>query len=278
MEDKHLSLAAALRVAEGAARAAGSAAMRHYGAADVSFKSNSSPVTAADHAANGVIIAAIREAFPADAILSEEMRDSASRLKASRVWIVDPLDGTKEFLARNGEFAVMIGLAISGEPVLGVIYLPATGVLYSAYRGGGAWVERKGTRSRLRCRTADYQSLRLVGSRSHPDPLLTRMQVSLGIHDVRPSGSVGVKCALIAEGDRDLYIHPVPYLKEWDTCAPEVLIREAGGTVTDCYGEPLRYNKPDPVQPHGIVVCAPGAHADVLERVTPLFAEAATAG
>jgi 3'(2'), 5'-bisphosphate nucleotidase len=115
--------------------------------------------------------------------------------------------------------------------------------------------------------------LRLVGSRSHPDPLLLRMQESLGITDVRPSGSVGVKCALIAEGERDLYIHPVPYMKEWDTCAPEVLIREAGGDVTDCYGDPLRYNKPDPAQPHGIIACAPGVATSVLQRVSPLFAE-----
>lgn len=277
MGEQRPGLAGALRVAEEAARRAGRAAMRHYGTADASLKDDRAPVTAADHAANGIIVAALREAFPADAILSEELHDSRARLAADRVWIVDPLDGTKEFLAQNGEFAVMIGLAIGGEPALGVIYLPAADVLYSAYRGGGAWVERSGTRTRLRCRAASGQNLRLVGSRSHPDPLLSRMQESLGIRDVRPSGSVGVKCALIAEGERDLYIHPVPYLREWDTCAPEVLIREAGGCVTDCYGKPLRYNKPDPVQPHGIVVCTPGADALVLERITPLFAEAAAA-
>jgi 3'(2'), 5'-bisphosphate nucleotidase len=111
----------------------------------------------------------------------------------------------------------------------------------------------------------------MVGSRSHPDPLLVRMQEALEITDVRPSGSVGVKCALIAERERDLYIHPVPYLKEWDTCAPEVILREAGGAVTDCTGAPLRYNKRDPVQPHGIVACAPGGMARVLGRVTRLY-------
>jgi 3'-phosphoadenosine 5'-phosphosulfate (PAPS) 3'-phosphatase len=80
-----------------------------------------------------------------------------------------------------------------------------------------------------------------------------------------------VKCALIAEGERDLYIHPVPYLKEWDTCAPEVLLREAGGAVTDCLGAPLRYNKRDPVQPHGIVACVRGALVRVLSRIQPLY-------
>ncbi|MDQ3809937.1 MAG: 3'(2'),5'-bisphosphate nucleotidase CysQ [Chloroflexota bacterium] len=247
--------------------------MRYYGTAASTLKTDSSPVTAADHASNHVIVQMLREAFPTDGILSEEMKGSSPLLGTDRIWIVDPLDGTKEFLAQNGEFSIMIGLTVGGEPVVGAVYLPARDVMYSASRGGGAWVQRNGQRTQLRCSWADAQRLRLVGSRSHPDPLLLRIQESLGITDVRPSGSVGVKCALIAEGERDLYIHPVPYMKEWDTCAPEVLIREAGGDITDCYGDPLRYNKPDPAQPHGIVACAPGVAASVLACVSPLFAE-----
>ncbi len=122
-----------------------------------------------------------------------------------------------------------------------------------------------GERTRLRVSKADLSNLRLVGSRSHAEPLLERLQESLGIEDVEPCGSVGVKCSRIAEGRRDLYVHPVPYLKEWDTCAPEVLLREAGGEVTDCLGGRLEYNKPDPHQPHGIVACG-GA----LEELRPL--------
>jgi 3'(2'), 5'-bisphosphate nucleotidase len=266
-----------LEVAARAARAAGAAAMRYYGVRDAELKADTSPVTAADHASNDVILRILRDAFPSDAILSEESRDADSRLGAERVWIIDPLDGTKEFIAQNGEFSVMIGLAIGGEPVLGVVYLPEGDVLYSALRGAGAWVERNGRRSPLRRTPPSGGALRLVGSRSHPDPLLVRMQEALGITDVRPSGSVGVKCALIAEDERDLYIHPVPYLKEWDTCAPEILIRETGGSVSDCHGEPLRYNKPDPAQPHGIVVCAPGVAESVLGRVTPIFGAAVSA-
>jgi 3'(2'), 5'-bisphosphate nucleotidase len=262
-----------LEVAERAARAAGAAAMRYYGATDATLKADRSPVTAADHASSRVIVDMLRDAFPADRILSEEVHDASPLRGGDRVWIVDPLDGTKEFLAQNGEFSVMIGLAVAGEAALGIVYLPDGDVLYSALCGEGAWVERDGRRSPLRCAPVNGNGLRLVGSRSHPDALLVRMQEALGITDVHPCGSVGVKCALIAEGERDLYIHPVPYLKEWDTCAPEVLIREAGGSVTDCYGEPLRYSKPDPVQPHGIIACAPGVAACVLSHVTPLFAE-----
>lgn len=261
-----------VRVACEAAREAGGAAMAFYGTASAVAKDGGSPVTEADHAANRVILARLAAAFPGDAILSEEARDSTDRLSSTRVWIVDPLDGTKEFLACNGEFAIMIGLAVEGRAVLGVVYLPATETLFAAVEGGGAWVERNGERSALRCGEG-AAPLRLVGSRSHPDPLLVRMQHALGITDVLPSGSVGVKCGLIAEGARDLYVHPVPYLKEWDTCAPEVIVREAGGAVVDCLGAPLRYNKPDPHQPEGILACGAGVLDAVLGTVSSIFAD-----
>ena len=235
-------------------------------------------MTAADHAANAVIVDLLRGAFPDDAVLSEESADSADRLRARRVWIVDPLDGTKEFLAQNGEFAVMIGLAVDGRAVLGVVHQPAGDLLLYAAEGGGTWREDAGAPPvRLRCTDADPRALRLVGSRSHPDALLVRIQQALGITDVRPSGSVGVQCGLIVRGERDLYVHPVPYLSEWDTCAPEVLVREAGGFVGDCTGAPLRYNKPVPRQPHGIVACGPGAVGPVLEQVRALYGAAAHA-
>ena len=245
--------------------------MRFYGTSESTAKRDTSPVTLADHAANDVIVAALREAYPQDAILSEESADSDDRLNAERVWIVDPLDGTKEFLAQNGEFCIMIGLAVDGEAVLGAVYLPDGDVLYSAARGVGAWVETRGERRSITRGTISVGALRLVGSRSHADPLLDRIQSELGIRDVVPCGSVGVKCSRILDDARDLYVHPVPYLKEWDTCAPEALVREAGGWVSDCHGEPLRYNKPDPVQPHGILVCAPGGIAEVLPRIRSIY-------
>jgi 3'(2'), 5'-bisphosphate nucleotidase len=264
--DRAGELDAAVRLA----REAGGAAMAFYGRARAETKSGGSPVTEADHAANDVIVAGLRAAFPGDSILSEESRDDRSRLESRRVWIVDPLDGTKEFLAENGEFSIMIGLVEAGEPVLGVVYRPDGDLLYRAAAGEGARVEWSGTEAPLEP-AAPSGALRMVGSRSHSDPLIEAMREALGVTDVAPSGSVGVKCALIAEGRRDLYVHPVPYLKEWDTCAPEVILREAGGTVTDCRGERLRYNKEDPRQPHGILATAPGAHDRVLEVIRPLY-------
>ncbi len=260
-----------LEVAVAAARSAAASVMAFYGDTAAEAKADRSPVTAADRASNALIVTALRRHFPGDAVLSEESRDSAERLTSSRVWIVDPLDGTKEFLARNGEFAIMIGLAEQGEAVLGVLCLPDGDVVYAAARGLGAWVERGGRRDRIARGDIGDAPIRLVGSRSHADPLLVEMQRALGITDVEPCGSVGVKCARIVEGRRDLYIHPVPSMKEWDTCAPEVLVRESGGAFTDCYGRALRYNKPVPVQPDGIMACAPGVLSRVVEQVSALY-------
>ena len=256
------------------ARAAGAAAMRYYGSASAQVKADSSPVTLADHAANDVIIRELRARFPEDPILSEESAESPERSAASRLWIVDPLDGTREFLAQNGEFAVMIGLAVAGEAVLGVVYLPESGALYGAARGMGAWVEHDGRRRPL-CRMPLSPGAvpRLVVSRSHGQSLTARIQADLGIKDATFSGSVGVKCARIAADTQDLYVHPAPYLKEWDTCAPEVLVREAGGVVSDCLGHPLRYNKRNPVQPHGMMAAAPGLFTQVQPMVSALYSE-----
>lgn len=263
-----------LAFASRVAREAGDRILGHYGATGHETKAGGSPVTAADLASNEWIVNSIRSAWPGEAILAEESADSADRLISDRVWVVDPLDGTREFLAQNGEFSVMIGFVTGGRPVVGVVLVPVRGLLYAAAAGEGAWAEESGERRRLRCHAARPGGLRLVGSRSHPDPLIEAMRERLGITDVRPSGSVGIKCALIAEGERDLYVHPVPYLKEWDTCAAEVLLREAGGVVTDCRGEPLVYNKPDPTQPDGILACAASVHATVLEQIGPIYERA----
>ena len=265
-----MELAEELEAATHLAREAGRAVLSYYRGAIEEVKEDAAPVTIADRASDRIIVSGLSALFPGDGILSEESRDSAERLKRPRVWIVDPLDGTREFIDGVPEFAVMIGLAVGGRAVLGVVYCPATDILYAAISGQGAWVEKSGVRTSLHAEPAG-SSLRLVGSRSHPDARLVRIQQALGISDVLPSGSVGVKCALIASGERDLYVHPVPYLKEWDTCAPEVILRAAGGAVCDCVGEPLRYNKPHPVQPRGILAAAPGVLPRVLATVRTVF-------
>lgn len=257
------------------AREAGDAAMAFYGTDEKTLKEGGSPVTAADLAANRVIVAGLEAAFPGDAILSEESKDAPSRLDAERIWIVDPLDGTKEFLAQNGEFSIMIALVETGEPVVGVVHRPDGDTLYRAEAGQGAWRERGGEAPvRLGRGTAvGTGALRMVGSRSHGDPLIDRMAEELGVEEKIPHGSVGLKCALLADGGADVYVHPVPYLSEWDTCAPEVILREAGGWVSDCRGERLRYNKPAPKQPEGILALGPGVDPKLAGAIQEIYAE-----
>ena len=259
------------------ARRAGGTIMSLSGRPRARMKAGGSPVTMADRLANRSIVRGLRQRFPKDGVLSEETRDDAARLSCERVWIVDPLDGTREYMLGINEFCVMIGLTVGGEPVLGVVYNPATDTLYGGVIGGGAFIEEGGARRMLHVPETHGTAIRLVGSRSHADPKLVRIQRELGITDVRVAGSVGIKCSLIARGECDLYVHPVPYLSEWDTCAPEVVLRAAGGVVSDCAGDRLRYNKPVPLQPYGILATTTSLHARVLPAVRGAFHEAPAA-
>lgn len=261
------------------ARDAGAAALEFY---DVplhveqkNFADDYEPVTEADRAANELIVRDIRETFPDDGLLSEESIDTERRLRKRRVWMIDPLDGTTGFIDRNGDFAVQIGLAIEGASVLGVVYQPLTDVLYWAVNGQGAWIERPGLeteRARVSDR-GDITRMRLAASRSHRSPRMDRVVQALGFKEEVRRGSVGIKVGLIIERQCDLYIHLSPRTKQWDTCAPEVILREAGGRLTDLFGSPLRYNSPDVQNHNGIVATNSVAHEQVIEQLAPLLAE-----
>jgi len=247
-------------------------------------KTPGDPVTEADHAANRAVLSVLARDCPRDPVLSEESEppDSASIL--DRLWVVDPLDGTREFIDGIDEFAVMVGLAEEGLASLGAFYVPGSGYLYVGVAEGGAWIAecevnagpespiRVGEFERLCVGKPEKGRLRLVRSRSHPDDRLQAIESALPDVEVIPSGSVGVKCARIAERVADLYVHPVPYLKEWDTCAPEAVLRGAGGRVTDCGGGTLRYGKSNPRQPSGILAGDPGSWAAALPLVREMSA------
>jgi len=239
--------------------------MEHYGSERlaVSDKGVNDPVTAADYAANRAILEVLAEESPADPVLSEESPRPAEAGAAGvpRLWVVDPLDGTKEFIAQNGEFAVMVGLATDGRASVGALFQPDPGVLYLGWSEGGAWEVRMAVQGdaartarakRLAVGGAPGGPIRFIRSRSHPDPLLSELERRLPDARTVLCGSVGVKCARIATDVADVYVHPVAFLKEWDTCAPEAVLRGAGGRVTDCAGEALTYGKSDPRQPRGI--------------------------
>ena len=259
------------------ARAAGAAALEHYGGPlHIVHKSeNEDPVTQADHAANDVIVAGLEREFPADGLLSEETLDTVRRLSISRVWMIDPLDGTKGFIEGNGDFAVQIGLVEESTPVVGVVYQPVPGVLHYAARGAGAWVARAGAQpEQLRVSgETNFARMRLAASRNHHSPRMTTVMRALGLGEEIRRGSVGIKTGLIAERQCDLYIHLSPRTKHWDTCAPEAILAEAGGRLTDLWGEPLRYNTEDVQNRNGLVAAGGAAHPLVVERLAPLLEE-----
>jgi 3'(2'), 5'-bisphosphate nucleotidase len=244
--------------------------MPHYGDPSLSTEAGErGPVTAADQASHEAIVMSLRASRPGEPILSEEGDHIAE--PTGRFWIVDPLDGTQEFILRIGEFCVMVGLAIDGRAVAGAVFRPDPGILYLGVTDVAAWRIDLGSippgePDRLSV-PSEPNGLRFVRSRSHPDERLERLQQALNPSATVLCGSVGTKCALIAEGQADLYVHPVPYLNEWDTCAPEAILRGAGGYVTDCVGEKLRYGKKGPRQPKGIFAASSGIWEVVSSKV-----------
>ena len=276
VEAANSGLEGELDVAIGLAREAGEIVKTFYQVPPmVRWKDPTEPVTEADKAANSFLVRQLQSAFPDDAVLAEESRDDLSRLANRRVWLVDPIDGTVEFIAHNGEFCIMIGLALDGEPVLGVVYQPVDDVLYAAARGTGAFVEEFGERYRLRVSDVAVPcECRLVVSRSHRVPLLDRIIAQLGVQRERAVGSVGLKVGLIARGQADSYIHPNAGTREWDTCASDIIAREAGGTMTDCWNRPLRYNQADVVHHFGVMASNGACHAALVDGVAKVLDEA----
>jgi 3'(2'), 5'-bisphosphate nucleotidase len=226
------------------ADAAGQEIMRIYQTAfNVTLKDDRSPLTEADLASQRIIAAGLKTLTPQIPMLGEESvpQQFEHRRDWRRLWLVDPLDGTREFVKRNGEFTVNIALVEDREPVLGIVYAPARAVLYGACRGGGAFRrDADGTRTTIHARAAAPAPLRILGSRSHGDNVLERMLDRLGEHERISVGSA-LKFGLLAEGSGDLYVRRGP-TSEWDTAAGQAVVNEAGGCVVDLTGAPLRYN------------------------------------
>lgn len=212
---------------------------------DVSTKEDTSPLTAADMAAHETITAGLRELTPELPILSEEAADIAyaERQTWQRYWLVDPLDGTKEFVNRNGEFTVNIALIEGDLAVLGVVLVPARQTCYFAAVGQGAFrqVDAAEAEAITVAKPDPSRALRVVGSRSHADAKLTAYVESLGEHEFIPIGSA-LKLCLVADGSADLYPR-LGLTSEWDTAAAHCVVEQAGGHVMTLEGEPLLYNR-----------------------------------
>lgn len=228
------------------ARAAGAAILSIYHSDfAVHTKDDDSPLTAADLAAQQVILAGLGSLDPLLPILSEEAKALpwSERQHWSRYWLVDPLDGTREFVKRNGEFTVNIALIDERQPVLGVVLAPVTGELYIAARGQGAWLQTQadGDWQRLHTRPLGQSPL-VAGSRSHGGSQSALLQQLIGSdYELVPLGS-SLKFCLIARGAADVYLR-LGLTSEWDTAAAQCVLAEAGGAVLDLSGQPFRYNR-----------------------------------
>lgn len=270
-------------VAKQAARDAGSAIRDLYDRhkAATYTKNDGSAVTDADLAADQIIRDALREAFPDDPILTEEGADDQTRIASDRCWIVDPIDGTNQFIARTGEFDVLIALVVDGRPVVGVTYQPTADLLLWAAEGAGAWREHGSDQEPLRFNPVpDGRPPRLMTSvwMGAPDnlPALERVASRLGSGPVIVSQyGVNVRRLLPGGDHADALIgfrasteHVIAW--EWDFAGPEIIVREAGGQVSDLWGNPHRYNKPVPRNEGGIVVAIdPDSHERIVEALHP---------
>ena len=217
-------------------------------------KQDASPLTEADLASHRIIVEALRQLTPDIPVLSEEDADIpfGERSQWTSYWLIDPLDGTKEFIKKNDEFTVNIALIREHRPYLGVVHVPATGVTFYGEAGKGAFRMEHGETHQIHATTHAGTPLRVAGSRSHAGSSLQTFLENIGAHEIVSMGS-SLKLCLVAEGKADLYPRLGP-TSEWDTAAAQAVVEAAGGMVTDTSGSPLLYNtKESLLNPHFLV-------------------------
>lgn len=254
-----------------AAAFAADVVMRIYAEPDfgVEMKGPDDPVTRADKEANALLLERLAAGFPGVPIVAEESDPStfASFGSAPCALFVDPVDGTRDFIAKSGDFAVMIGFAEAGVPTVGVVHCPALGEVYGAAAGSGAFRLKNGVREAIRVSSAkELAGARCAVSRFHRDAAVDAKLGLLGPLTLVPMGSAGIKGVRVASGELELYAHPSgSKVKLWDACAPDAIVRAAGGVYTDARGTPFDYRGPL-AQRSGTLAANPTLHAEALRR------------
>lgn len=239
----------------------------------VEEKKNKTPVTVADKTVHDFLIEKLAVYnYP---ILSEEGEDHFDdRKNASYVWVVDPLDGTSDYIQKTGDFSILIGLVKDHEPVLGVVYEPVKDALYWAERHEGAYMKRTGKVQKIHVSDKeDLSVMTILLSRNHLRESDIRLCDMLGIRSQKSRGSTSKMC-VIARGDAEIYINTSDRMAEWDTCAPHIVLEEAGGRVTDMRGDKIIYNSENPVHQNGFLASHGVCHDKILKIVkgmNPLF-------
>jgi 3'(2'), 5'-bisphosphate nucleotidase len=250
-----------LQVALDAVNLAGRAILDDYAQFEVVPDAPADITTQTDHRAQEIILKCLKKAFPTDGLCAEEstktLGSEGSLVKSpKRLWIIDPIDGTRGFARKTGEFSVMIGLVDQGEITVGVVSEPARGRVTYAVRGGGCWRRDSSLATAEACRVTTVSSLAAATlTQSHsrksgqPSPQLEALHPARIIETY----SAGIKLALVARGEADLYLNTYDRYHDWDICAGQILVTEAGGRVSNLLGERPRYGLPGAVQQHGLL-------------------------
>ncbi len=260
-----------VKIAIQAAKDAGEEVARIYRTQDVevSKKGDSSIVTNADIASDKIILEKLKETNIM--VLSEESEDNLARLDQDLIWVVDSLDGTRDFVDMTGEFCLMIGLVQSGKPLLGVVYQPVEEKLYFASRGHGAYLRYQGQEEKLLIsknkKEAKLCDLRAVMSRNHFSQRDQKLLKDMSIDKILNYGSNGLKIGLIAENKAEIFFNTTDKMSEWDACAPHIIVEESGGTITDIRGEDVTYNNKNTKLKWGLVASHGGIHTEVIDII-----------
>lgn len=255
-----------LEILKKIARQAGAEVMKFYDLEyDENMQKEEFPVTKADIASHNKIMAELKLHFPDIKVLSEEAKENQDYLGEDKFFIVDPLDGTKDFLHKTGDFSIMIALAEKNKPVIGIVYLPVKDVLYFASKGNGAFKEVGGQVKKIKVSgEADFSKMKLLVSRFHVREQEIKLKDVLGLADFEKRGSVAKMCA-VAEGSAHLYVSTATTTGEWDTAAASVVLVEAGGKVTDMDGGDLTFGKKEPYNNKGFVASNGVDHERILQ-------------
>ncbi len=244
----------------------------------VEYKGPADPVTEADKLANALICSRLAAAFPGVPVVAEESpeTDWASFRGHERIFFVDPVDGTREFVAKNGEFAVMIGLVEGDVATHGVIHAPAQGLAWAGSTTDGAFeISADGARRKLAvAHVTDISDARVVASRSHRGPLLQQSLQHLAPREIVHLGSAGLKGVAIARSVADVYFVPRNAGSLWDACAPDAIVRAAGGIFTDASGTSIDYRSEKLENDRGVIAANPELHEKVARHMRPFLASA----
>lgn len=249
---------------------AGQAAMAFYDDGnEVSYKDNESPVTKADLASEKVLLEGLQ---PFNyGVLSEETNEENDRLNKEKTWVIDPLDGTMDFIQKTGDFSIIVGLVENGQPVLGAVYQPVLDRLFYAMEGEGAFVLEKGKKKVLKVSAvSQFSKMKLLASRNHLQEMEVNFSEKMNIKEFVKSGSAGLKVVKVASADGDIYMNTSDKTFEWDICGGSIIIEEAGGVITDMDGNKFIFNKKDPKNSKGFVVSNGQKHQEIIDILKKL--------